>query len=166
MQCRKLKEVKKLASKTEISSDGFFKLILLAQAENLDVFPYLHQIHCRELQPEHLHLSDKDLKGIANNGVGELKGDAVKAISKVNQMFKERKWTVGHMFYTPDFKFWHFFYFDLKDMATENNHWKFGGSHVHYISDLNPQYTAESAWEQFTSGSKSFGGDVHLKYRK
>ena len=100
MQCRKLKEVKKLANKIEISSDGFFKLILLAQAEKLDIFPYLHQIHCREHQPEHLHLTDKDLKGIANNGVGKLEGDAIKAMSKVNQMFKERKWTVGHMFYT------------------------------------------------------------------
>jgi hypothetical protein len=166
MSCRKLKEVKKLAKQIEISRDGFYKLILLAQAERLDVFSYLHQTHCREHQPEELQLTDKDLKGIANNGKGALKGDAIKAFSKINQMFKVRKWTVGHMFYTPDLKFWHFFYFDLKDMATENNHWKFGGSHIHYISDLNPQYTAESAWDQFVCGSKSFGGDVHLKYRK
>jgi len=167
MECRKLKDVKKLAKSLILSKDGFYKLIMIAKMEQFDKFEYAHQSFHREHQPEHLALTAKDLKGIAENSVGEIQGDAIKAFSKINQMYKERKSVVGHMFYTPDFKYWHFFYFDLEDTASVNNHWTHADSpHIHYICDLNPQYTAESAWGKFINGSKSFGGNVHIRYSK
>lgn len=160
-----IKDIKKLARNIEIDQRVFVDLILLARTGNLENFPYLHRIHYYEHQPEHLQLSQKDLSAIGRNRVGPLKGPAKKAANKMFQLFRERKYVVGHIFYTPDLKYWHFFYFDIKDFDERNNHWKFGGKHIHYINDLWPQYTLKNVWHQFCQGSKDFGASVHIKFR-
>jgi len=117
---KKLKEVKKYAKNMVLWQNEFVALILMAR-NGLDHYKYA--VHYWEEQPEHLQLSEEEKKAFSENGVGPLKGKAKKALSKTMQMFVQRKWVVGHLFYTANFKIWHLFYFDLKDVSDQNNHW-------------------------------------------
>jgi hypothetical protein len=126
--------------------------------------PFQHRIHYRDYVPEHLVPSEPGLGALAHNGVGPLQGDALKMVRKLGQLFRERRYLVGHMFFTPDLHEWHFFYFDQRDLEDERpNHWK-GGSHVHFINWLWPEHDAQSLWSRFVSADVQLGGSFHIKF--
>ena len=158
---KKLREVKKYSKDMVIWQKEFAAMIYLCQSGQ---FSHKHEIHYWEHQPEHLQLNEEEEDAFRNNGLGPLEGKAQNAVRKISQMFVERKWVVGHLFYTPDLNDWHMFYFDLNDLAEMNNHWT-GGKHAHYISHLWPQYKLPDSWEKFCSNSKDFGGSVHIKFK-
>jgi hypothetical protein len=55
-------------------------------------------------------------------------------VRKMFQLFEERQYLVGHMFYTADLHEWDFFCFDQPDVEQQKrNHWK-KGSHVHFLN--------------------------------
>jgi hypothetical protein len=126
--------------------------------------PFLHRIHYRDYVPEYLEPSEAGLKTLAKSRVGPLQGDALKTVRKHRQLLQQRRYLVGHMFYTRTLYEWHFFYFDQRDLEGERvNHWK-GGSHIHFINWLWPEHTAQSLWSRFTSGNVQMGGSFHLRY--
>ena len=159
---RKLKDVKRYAKKMTLWENEFVSMIVTAQR---GLKHYKYQTFYWEDQSEHLQLSEEQEVALNSANVGPLEGDAKKAVRKIFQMFKQRKWVVGHLFYTEDLSLWHLFYFDIQDLSESENHWS-EGRHAHYVSSLWPQHKLPEVWEKFCSKSKDIGGSVHIRFRK
>ena len=140
----KKRELEQYCRTIVIDSSAFANFTLACE---LTGSPFIHEIHYRDHVPEHLYLSDKDSAALAANGVGLLQPDAQKAVRKISQMFKDRRYLVGHIFYTPD----------------EQNHWK-EGAHIHFLNWLWPNYDAKTVWASFTSGKAKMNDSVHVRY--
>src|SRR5262245_1510966 len=111
--------------------------------------PFVHKSHARDYRPEHLEPSDEELNALFKSVPGPVTGEAAKTAQKLFiQSPRERRYLVGHIFFTPDLSKWHFFYFDQRDLQErEPNHWQ-GGSHIHFINWLWPQHDAQSLWSK------------------
>ena len=156
----KKRELEQYCRNIVIDSSAFTDFILVCK---LAGFPFLHQIHYGDHVPNHLHLSDKDLVAFEANPVGLLQPDAQKAMRKISQTFKERRYLVGHIFYVPDLSKWHLFQFDQRDLEDEENHWK-EGAHIHFLNWLWPHYDAKTLWANFTSGKAKMNDSLHVRY--
>jgi hypothetical protein len=157
----KKRELEKYCRDLIIHSRDFANFILACE---LGSFPFLHQIHYRDHVPDDVHLTDKDLAALAGNPVGPLEPGAQKTVRKIGQMFKVRRYLVGHIFYTPDLGEWHFFQFDQRDLEDErDNHWK-EGAHIHFLNWLWPNYDAKTLWANFTSGKAKMNDSLHVRY--
>jgi hypothetical protein len=144
-----------------ISSDDFFKLVLACEMWGV---PFLHAITHKDKVPPHLVPKDSEIEALQNTPAGSLlTGGAAKAISKLAQAFEDRRYLVGHIFFTPDKSKWHFFCFDQRDLNTKGNHWE-QGSHVHFINWLWPNFTADTVWQNFTTDDDRPGSDLHLRF--
>jgi hypothetical protein len=156
----KKSELEKYCRDVVISSENFFALILACeQSDN----PFCHEISYRDKVPKHLNPSDSETQALLDNPVGALSPEAEKAVRKLSQMFEERRYLVGHIFFTPDFSKWHFFCFDQRDLETEGNHWK-EGSHVHFINWLWAGQDAKSVWSNFVGDDRRPGDAIHLRF--
>jgi len=159
------KQVEKVCSELTIKSEDIVYLVSLSEA-NIIEFPYLHASKFLEEVPANVHLTKKNIEAIKNNGRGELKRDARKAVKKMFQAPIQVKRTMAHMFYRCDHKFWHFLYFDLKDIAKSGNHWDYG-SHIHYVSWLWPNLECQDVWSAYCqNGKKDIGGSKHIKFKR
>ena len=157
----KKRELERHCRTTVISKSEFANLVLACEMFGQ---PFLHRISYRDILPEHLHLSEADHKALADNGVGPLGPEAAKAVRKMAQMFEERRYLVGHIFYNSDFSRWHFFCFDQRDLEERKpNHWK-EGSHVHFMNWLWPKQDAQSVWSEFVKGNYKPGNSIHLRF--
>ena len=156
----KKRELEQYCRQIVIDSSAFADFILACEFKQ---FPFLHKIHYQDHVPKHLYLSDKDSAALAANPVGPLQPDAQKAVVKMSQMFKERRYLVGHIFYVPDLSKWHFFQFDQRDLEDEQNHWK-EGAHIHFLNWLWPNYDAKTLWANFTSGRAKMNDSLHVRY--
>ena len=156
----KKRELEQYCRKIVIDSSAFANFILTCE---LTGSPFLHEIHYRDHVPEHLSLSEKDSAALAANGVGLLQPDAQKAVRKISQMFKDRRYLVGHIFYVPDLSKWHFLQFDQRDLEDEENHWK-EGAHIHFLNWLWPNYDAKTLWASFTSGKAKMNDSLHVRF--
>lgn len=157
----KKREAVKYCKNLSIYSSDFVILILAAQAGALA--PYKYASHFNERIPEHLHPSDDELAELSKNEIGPLRGKSKKAITKVYQIFKDRRCFAAHLFYTPDYKYWHIFYFDQRDNDSHKNHWK-EGPHIHYLSDLWPQHKLPEIWNKVLSGDKNLCSTPHIRF--
>lgn len=138
-------------------------LILAAQHGVLT--PYRYANHFARTVPANLQPNQEEQNAIASNGVGEFKTrTARKFVSKMYQLFREQRVLAAHLFYTPDHRFWHLFYFDNRDTAEVRNHWKYG-AHIHYVSDLWPELLLPTAWQQISAGEATFANKLHLRYK-
>lgn len=127
--------------------------------------PFCHRIHYADIVPNH-HLIPDDRLGaaLAANGVGPFNPSTRKVVRKMFQFFKERRWLVGHMFYTPNFEEWHFIFFDQRDTEyIRRNHWR-EGSHFHFVNWLWPDLTLKSVWSDFVQLNKRPDKSVHVRY--
>jgi hypothetical protein len=69
---------------------------------------------------------------------------------------------VAHLFANTDR--WHLFYFDQRDLdGAAVNHWT-GGSHVHFVNDLWPEYAAGQLWSAFDDPKTSVAGKLHIRF--
>lgn len=144
-----------------ISAEDFFKLVLACEIFGQ---PLLHQITFKDKVPPHLVPKDSEIEALQNTPAGSVvSGEAAKAVSKMSQFFVDRRYLVGHMFFTPDKSRWHFFCFDQRDLNTTGNHWE-KGSHVHFVNWLWPNLKADSVWENFTAADCRPGADLHLRF--
>lgn len=157
---KKLKDVKKLCRDRPINLSDFVNIIL---ACDTGLLPWHHQISYRDFRPTHLDLTEDDHKAITSNGVGKMNPAASKAFGKIVQTFAERRYLVGHMFYTLDHANWTFFYFDQRDTEIRDNHFK-GGAHIHVLTHLMPNRTAKDVWKEFHDGNPEMKGSYHVKW--
>ena len=158
---QKKKDLRKYCKGLTVYSYDFVNFILACEQ---DILPFHHKIHHQDYIPSHLEPSDSDLRALAKNGVGRLNVDASRTVRKVFQLFTERRYLVGHIFYTSNLLDWHFFYFDQRDTELHNKQWV-EGSHIHYINWLWPEHSAKSIWEKFTSGNVQMNGSLHLRWK-
>lgn len=128
--------------------------------------PFHHRIHQTDLVPGHLVPTEASLGALSRNvrkGIGPLDSAGRKAARKVFALFDQRRWLVGHMFFTLGLHEWHFFYFDQRDMAENANHWK-GGPHIHLVNWLWPNLDPRSVWRDFVSTNQAPPQALHLRY--
>jgi len=156
----KKRELEKYCREVVIHSGDFANFIVACEP---GLLPFIHQIHYQDHVPEQLLLNDQDTAALAMNPVGPLQPGAQKAIRKIGQMFKDRRYLVGHIFYVPDLTEWHFFQFDQRDLEDEENHWK-EGAHIHFLNWLWPNYDAKTLWENFKSGKAKMNDSLHVRY--
>jgi len=157
------RELEKYCREIVVHGSDLVALILGGQAGVLD--PYKYACHFDQKVGPHLNPSTEEFSALDQNGVGPLKGKAKKAVSKVFQMFRERRCLAAHLFYTPSHAYWYLFYFDQRDTASQRNHWVHG-SHIHLITSHWPNLTLEDAWQQVLSGKLNFTNKIHLRYLK
>lgn len=160
--CKSKRELEKLARNKVIYQQDFVALILAAQHNELT--PYMYSNHFDRRTPSYLIPNQEEYEAISNNGVGKYKTPkAQKFANKIFQFSYQQRMTAAHLFYTPDHKYWHLFYFDDKDKSKYDNHWKHG-PHIHFVSDLWPNLSLSYVWEKVCSGKLSFNNKLHLKY--
>lgn len=163
LNVRSKRELDKHCRRLLVSQQDFVELILAARRGELA--PYQYANHFARTVPGALIPNESENAAISKNGVGKFhtKG-ARKFASKLIQLFKERRSLAAHLFYTPDHRYWHLFYFDNRDNSDEKNHWKHG-AHIHYVSDLWPELSMSEAWAQVHSGQLAFADKLHIRYR-
>ena len=158
------RELVKHCKNLVVHQEDLVALILAAQHGALA--PYRYANHFARSFPETLYPNENEHDAIATNGVGTYKSkEARKFASKVFQLFKDQRALAAHMFFTPSHQFWHLFYFDNRDTAEDQNHWKHG-SHIHFVSDLWTELSFEAVWQQVVAGELSLPNKLHLRYRR
>ena len=90
--------------------------------------------------------------------------EARKTVTKVFQIFQDRRMFSAHLFYTPSNKFWHLFYFDQLDVTDINNHWKAGGPHIHYSRESFTSAPLADVWRRVRARPPNPPPSVHVRY--
>lgn len=157
----KKREVERYCQELVISSSDFASVLYAGRVADLG--PYKYACHFHESTPDHLHPNKDELAALAANGVGELRGSALKAMQKVTQVFRDRRMLAMHLFYTPSQKYWHLFYFDQRDHEDRNNHWKHG-PHIHYSQDIFTREPLPQVWANATAEKPIFPPSIHVRY--
>ena len=127
LQINKKRELIKNCKYITIYKSDIYKMIISC---NIGIIPYLHQMHYHDYLPNELRPTEEEISAVRASQLGPVSGKAAKFIRKIDQTFKQRRYLVGHMFYTADLARWHFFYFDQRDLDHRNSHWK-EGQHIH-----------------------------------
>lgn len=118
-----------------------------------------HEMFWNDTVPRHLWPTEKDQAQLDAAKPGE----PVKLATKAFQMFKERRYRVGHLFWIP-FGPWHMIHFDQRDAAERENHWT-GGRHVHLMNYLtHPNVEPNEMWEDFRRSPNPKHSGPHIRY--
>jgi hypothetical protein len=96
-----------------ITSSDFANILINAGFGALA--PYRYASHFDDRQPPHLWPTEEELGSLASNGVGPARGKARKFLSKINNMFNERRLFAAHLIYHPSTPEWHLFCLDQRD---------------------------------------------------
>ncbi|WP_174902156.1 hypothetical protein [Burkholderia pseudomultivorans] len=160
---KKKSDLSKLCKETVITENAFCALISACTAAQL---PWQHQMSYRDIMPNNLQYTDQDSESLGRSIVGPLKKSAMKAWRKWHQILKDRRYLVGHIFYTRDHSNWHLFYFDNRDLTPYENHFKHGGPHIHLINHLWPDHTCESLWTFFQDDNPKMTGAEHIRFHR
>jgi hypothetical protein len=159
-QCDKKRKLEAHCKKITIYKSDFVDMIIACE---MGIMPFLHRIHHADYVPAHLTPTEEEIAAARISKPGPLTGKAAKYINKIAQGFKERRYLVGHIFYTADLSRWHFFYFDQRDLNHRNPHWK-EGQHLHLINYLWPNYEPNRLWSEFCSRNMKVKDSIHVKY--
>jgi hypothetical protein len=125
--------------------------------------PFEHHRFHRDHMPEHLATTKDERNSLFSSKVGTtLTGKALKAVNKVNQLFKERRYISAHMFIAPDGK-WHCIYFDQRDINRDDQHWQHG-PHIHFVNHLWPHLTAQGVWDELHSAKPKLRDALHIRW--
>ena len=126
--------------------------------------PFHHKIHYTDTIPDHLVPDETWGAALGDSGVGPLKSPAQKVVNKIGSLFEQRRYLVGHVFFTPGLDQWHFIYFDQRDTESQRqNHWK-GGAHIHLVNWLWPNIDPRTVWTEFVEHRKVPGGALHIRF--
>ena len=91
--------------------------------------------------------------------------EAQKAFRKIDQIFKDRRQFAAHLFFMPSHKYWHLIYFDQRDTESKGNHWKIGGTHVHYSRESFCQQSMKVMWQNICSNPPKPPNSLHIRYK-
>ncbi|WCE93552.1 hypothetical protein [Acidithiobacillus ferriphilus] len=153
-------ELKKLCKRTIITENAFAEFIRVCQAP---VLPWTHAISYRDILPKNWELTPEDSSAMPDLSIGPPDKDKTRAMKKWLQMLHDRRYLVGHLFYSRDHRNWQFFYFDNRDLNPYDNHFKHG-AHVHLINYLWPEHTPESILKKFMEGNPKMKGAMHIRF--
>ena len=138
---------------------------LFLTARVMDIGPYRYLAHFDDRRPEHLRPKPSELAAAGRAKVGPLEGEARKLFRKIDQTFEERRLFAAHLFYTPSHRYWHLLYFDQRDIAQRDNHWRHG-PHIHYASDVFQSRPLREVWARVRNGEVSFLKAIHIRYER
>jgi hypothetical protein len=158
------KSAKKHCRDLVITSKDLYHIIIAGRTGILE--PYRYACHFANIVPPHLPPSAKDHEALQTNGVGPLSPRAAKAMSKVMQIFKERRVFAAHLFFTPSHDFWHLLYFDQRDTDTSDNHWTVGGSHIHYSRESFCREPLPVMWRAVCEQPPRPPSSTHVRYEE
>lgn len=158
LSLKRKKEVENFCKKWTISSEKFADFISAGMSGVLS--PYIHTRYHVNLEPEHLQPTQEEL---GKSGIGNAKRKALKAITKISQMFDERKLISVHIFFHSSKKYWHIFYFNQRDTTDRNNHWDLG-PHIHYTHDTFLNVTLDEVVKQISREKPKLPKSIHIKY--
>lgn len=156
------RDVKKYCRDLVVRSEDLFHVILAGHVSGLK--PYKYACHFAHISPEHLRPTDRDLAALAENGIGPLSREARKTVTKISQIFQDRRLFAAHLFYTPSTKYWHMFYFDQRDVSDVANHWKVGGPHIHYSRESFCREPLAPVWRAVCSSPPRPPSSLHIRY--
>jgi len=140
--------------------DDFVNLIDVCESYEIGL---KHHTYQRDIISPHLNPNENKFGFILNKRLLGSEQER-KIFRKMFQLFRERRYLVAHVFYVPPgLKYWHFFYFDQRDILEKNNHWHYG-PHIHFINYLWPEYTARGIWKQFTTGKSKLNKAIHIRW--
>ena len=158
---KKKRELISYCKNLTIYQSDFVSFISLCKSGMGD-YNYLPFFH--DKVPDHLILKVEDHKALRTNGIGPLNKRAKKTVNKMSQLFKERCYSIAHLFYSDSGTYWYLFYFDNRDLSDINNHWK-KGQHIHLINDLwFKNMRADEVWKKHLSGDLGVSSKIHIRY--
>ena len=157
----KKRELQRYCNDLVIHSNDFVALILLGQDGLLGSYHYAN--HYMDKVPHHLHPNAEEHAAMQDAKAGPLNDTSKKFLTKVAQMFEERRYIAAHLFYTPCQYHWHLFRFDQRDRSTEKNHWE-QGPHIHLTSSLWPGQRLRKVWGRVKAGDKHLPSGIHIRY--
>jgi hypothetical protein len=127
--------------------------------------PFKYACHFDDRIPEHLRPKPSEYAALGRAKVGPLEGEARKFFRKIAQTSEERRLFAAHLFYTPNQRYWHLFYFDQRDTAESRNHWR-NGSHIHYANDMFHHKPLPEVWNRVQAGEIAFLKGLHIRYER
>lgn len=133
LQCTTKKDLTRHANRITIRSEDLAAMIVGAQHGAFNPYKYANYFE-RYFPPDSMP-TDRDADALAANGVGLLSPEAKKFVNKIFHLHDAQRAFAAHLLYTPNFRYWHLFFFDNRDKKEDQNHWK-EGPHIHYTSDL------------------------------
>jgi hypothetical protein len=165
----KLSDLRKHCHKVTLHGSDLANLILAAKA----VGPFCHLPVFKHHHPEHLALTDSDLKSFGTLKGGEKPSEAAqKTFRKLDQMMEERRMFCGHLFWWIEDPnelptAWHFFHFDDKSTSKHKNHWK-EGSHIHLMNHLtHPNLPLRKLLDKLDAEDRPWlGGGLHIRFNR
>jgi len=154
-------EVKKHCREVTISSEVLADVVFNGRIGNLE--NYIYQCAFINITPEHLELTEANLKTMVEVKPGPIEGKAKTAFNKIDTSFEQRKLLNVHLFHTPSKEYWNMFYFTQRDTTKYNNHWKHG-PHIHYSSDLILSTPIDEVWKLINQRKPRLPKSEHIKY--
>jgi len=155
------REVEAHCRKTTIRSEALADLLLTARVAGIG--DYRYACHFADITPPALVSTQSELAALGSSGLGETQSDARRAISKINQLFIDRRILAAHLFFSPSKRFWHLFYFDQRDFQQEQNHWVHG-PHIHYSRESFTNDPLDTVWSKVCLAKPEFPKSVHIRY--
>ncbi len=153
---KKKREVRGYLRSIKITQNDFVALI-----NNSEQIGYSHRLIKREFVPENLELNADDLGAIKASKMGPLSHKTQKAVSKIGEIFQQRKVNHCHLYERGDE--WHAFLFTYEDIRGDRRpHFKHG-THVHYVSSLWGTISKEDLLRSMEKRHKGDGGALHVK---
>lgn len=161
LSLKRKKEVESFCKTWTISSEDLANFIIAGSTGALS--PYKHWRYHVNIEPEHLWPTEEELGALARNGVGKIRGEGLKALNKISELFEQRKLISVHLFYHPSKKYWHMFYFNQRDTDGNGNHWDLG-PHIHYTHDTFLNATLDEVVSRVTQDKPKLPKSIHIKY--
>ena len=116
-------------------------------------------------EPEHLKIGLENLDCLQPSRRSNKDNDrAIRKLgTRINQLFKDRRYLVSHFFPKLDASKWHLIYFDQRDTSKHDSHWKVG-SHIHFVSSLWQNISIEEIWTKIHEEKPKFSSAIHISY--
>jgi hypothetical protein len=87
-----------------------------------------------------------------------------KFVRKISQLFRDRRVFCSHLIYMPTKDRWHLICFDQRDMAEAGNHWKAGGSHIHYSRECYSNDSLDEVWTRVRGRPPKRPASEHIRF--
>lgn len=162
INCGSKAELKRLCKNATVTMSDIVDFVICCEA---GITRLNHTMYYFDYVPPDLEVRDEDFAILdSSNDVRKTK-ESKKAFRRLFKDHAQRKYCVGHMFFSKElkqpFKEWHFIFFDLKELDDKNNHWKMG-PHVHITNYLWPNYHCQHIWNSFVAQRQFPESKLHL----
>ncbi|MBM4208622.1 MAG: hypothetical protein FJ190_11665 [Gammaproteobacteria bacterium] len=164
ISCKKKKDLEKFCKSESVSSPEFADFIAACMSGTM---PLNHAMKYFDYVPPHLETRDEDWTVLNSRNASERTPDENRVIRRIFKTHAERKYRVGHMFFSKELshpiKEWHFAFFELDELEDLGNHWV-NSSHIHFVNCLWPKLYCQDIWNDFVLHKRFPSAKLHVKY--